>query len=139
MKIYFAGSIRGGRDDQKTYLDLINYLSKFGQVLSEHIGDAKLTATGEDDPADEWIFHRDMAWVKEADVIIAEVSTPSLGVGYEIGQAQSLGKPILCLCHPQPDRRLSAMVSGNPDLQIANYHDLNEAKKEIRRFLDSSK
>jgi hypothetical protein len=38
-----------------------------------------------------------MSWLKEADVIVAEVSTPSLGVGYEIGKAEDMGKRILCL------------------------------------------
>ena len=37
--------------------------------------------------------------------IVAEVTQPSLGVGYEIGRAVAMGKRILCLYRPQPDKR----------------------------------
>ena len=37
-KFYFAGSIRGGRDDVELYRELIKYLQAFGRVLTEHIG-----------------------------------------------------------------------------------------------------
>jgi hypothetical protein len=49
MKIYFAGSIRGGREDKNLYLQLIHHLSQYGQVLTEHIGDVDLTEFGEND------------------------------------------------------------------------------------------
>ena len=38
MKIYFAGSIRGGRKDVLIYNNIINYLLTKGEVLTEHIG-----------------------------------------------------------------------------------------------------
>ena len=38
MKIYFAGSIRGGREEEETYLKLIEHLATYGQVLTEHVG-----------------------------------------------------------------------------------------------------
>ncbi len=38
LKIYFAGSIRGGRVDAPIYQFLIAYLSSFGEVLTEHVG-----------------------------------------------------------------------------------------------------
>jgi hypothetical protein len=48
MKIYFAGSIRGGRDDASLYLRLIAYIQEnFGEVLTEHVGDAALQSFGE--------------------------------------------------------------------------------------------
>ena len=38
MKIYFAGSIRGGRDEEENYLKIIKHLAKYGDVLTEHVG-----------------------------------------------------------------------------------------------------
>ena len=38
MKIYFAGSIRGGREEEETYLKFIEHLATYGQVLTEHVG-----------------------------------------------------------------------------------------------------
>ena len=43
MKIYFAGSIRGGRDDVKLYQQIINFISGYGEVLTEHVGNENLT------------------------------------------------------------------------------------------------
>ena len=97
MKIYFAGSIRAGREDQELYHELIQGLRRYGQVLTEHVGEPTLTQLGDDGPSDREIFERDMSWLAEADFVVAEVSTPSLGVGYELGRAESLGKRALCL------------------------------------------
>ena len=138
MKIYFAGSIRAGRDDQELYHLIIQGLQRHGQVLTEHVGDPGLTQWGDDGPSDPSIYARDMAWLADADLIVAEVSTPSLGVGYELGRAESLGKPILCLYREQDGRKLSAMVSGNPNMMVVRYQTVAEAQTYIRTFLHDS-
>jgi nucleoside 2-deoxyribosyltransferase len=132
MKIYFAGSIRGGREDQKLYLEIIRYLQNFGEVLTEHVGDQNLFEN-EKQLSDEEIYRKDRSWLEQCDVLVAEVTTPSLGVGYEIGLAESLGKKILCLFREGSGRKLSAMISGNPRLRVESYHDLNEAKIVIEK------
>lgn len=135
MKIYFAGSIRGGRDDRELYIKLIQQLSKYGQVLTEHIGDDNLTELGEEGLSDKWIYIRDMSWIKESDIIVAEVSTPSLGVGYEIGKAEDMNKKILCLYRKQKNKRLSAMIRGNSNMKIIEYETLEDAINNIDIFL----
>ena len=135
MKIYFAGSIRAGRADQELYHALIQGLHRYGQVLTEHVGNSTLTQFGDDGSSDLGIFERDMGWLAEADLVVAEVSTPSLGVGYELGRAESLGKPALCLYREHEDRRLSAMVSGNPLLVVARYNNVAEALTHIDQFI----
>ena len=139
MKIYFAGSIRGGRDDKDLYLQLIQHLAQYGQVLTEHVGDGNLTEIGEDGPNDEYIYKRDMDWVRQSDVVIAEVSTPSLGVGYEIGKAEDMNKKMLCLYRNQQNKRLSAMISGNSNVKIARYETLEDAVIHIDSFFKSLK
>lgn len=134
MKIYFAGSIRGGREDAGLYGEVIALLQKYGEVLTEHVGDKKLSVYGEGKAA-ESIFQRDVDWVWEADVIVAEVTTPSLGVGYEIGLAEQLGKKIICLYRPQSDRKLSAMILGNKKLTIVEYKEVSEAEKKLNELL----
>ena len=138
MKIYFAESIRGGREDKELYLKLIQYLTGYGQVLTEHIGDKNLTEFGEDGPSDELIYHRDISLLKESDVFVAEVSTPSLGVGYEIGKAEDMNKRMLCLYRNKQNKRLSAMIGGNPNIKIAIYTTLEEAKKHIDAFFQNN-
>uniref|UniRef100_A0A2K6V3K9 2'-deoxynucleoside 5'-phosphate N-hydrolase 1 n=1 Tax=Saimiri boliviensis boliviensis TaxID=39432 RepID=A0A2K6V3K9_SAIBB len=53
---------------------------------------------------DRLIHERDLAWLQQADAVVAEVTQPSLGVGYELGRAVALNKRILCLFRPQSGR-----------------------------------
>lgn len=46
LRIYFAGSIRGGRDDVQLYVKIIKFLQTYGTVLTEHVADPKLEAFG---------------------------------------------------------------------------------------------
>ena len=135
MKIYFAGSIRAGRNDQEIYHQLIQGLQDHGLVLTEHVGDPALTQWGDDGPSDRMIYQRDMAWLAEASLMVAEATIPSLGVGYEIGRAESRGIPVLCLHRGQDGRKLSAMISGNPEVTVTEYSTVEEALVYIGRFI----
>ena len=137
MKIYFAGSIRGGSEDRAIYHALIERLQEFGEVLTEHVGNPYLTDQGEKDMSETEIFERDVAWIQEADIVVAEVTQPSLGVGYELGLAESVGKPIICLFRETEGRRLSAMIAGNSKLVVHIYKDAEEAVSYIGDFLQS--
>ncbi len=136
MKIYFAGSIRGGRDDKDIYRQMIEILSKYGTVLTEHIGSSDLDLSGEKNKTDEFIYNRDMDWVKESDVIIAEVSMPSLGVGYELGSGEAMGKNILCLYREQEGKKLSAMISGNDKMKVEKYQTIEDFENIIKKFFN---
>ncbi|MFA6128957.1 MAG: nucleoside 2-deoxyribosyltransferase [Bacteroidales bacterium] len=133
LKIYFSGSIRGGRNDAQLYHDLIEYLKTFGKVLTEHIGRIDLVDERETPPCQ--IHDRDVTWLKSSDVIIAEVTQPSLGVGYELGRAVEMGKAILCLYRKNEDKRLSGMISGAPGIITVVYEELEEAKVWISSFI----
>ncbi len=137
LKIYFAGSIRGGRDDRQIYLQIVDFLSVYGQVLTEHVAAPGLSEMGEDEMTDHDIFQRDILWLEDSNVLVAEVSTPSLGVGYEIGRAEEMGKPILCLYRSAANRKLSAMIAGNEQILVCEYENLEEARKCIADFFNS--
>jgi nucleoside 2-deoxyribosyltransferase len=132
MKIYFAASIRGGRADREIYSSIILELQKYGKVLTEHIGDPNISSSGEEIPDTE-IYNRDMAWLREADVVIGEITTPSLGVGYEIGQAESMGKKIFCLYREIDGKKVSAMITGSSGVKVSKYmlFSINEDIKDI--------
>jgi nucleoside 2-deoxyribosyltransferase len=137
LKIYFAASIRGGREDQEKYLELIDFISTKAEVLTEHIGSHSIEKNGEDALDDIAIYERDMEWLKEADAVIAEVTTPSLGVGYELGIAEKLNKPTLCLFNKgKKDQTLSAMLTGNSNFLNYHYQSLSQAKQKITDFLN---
>lgn len=131
--IYFGGSISGGRDDRLLYVEIIRVLRSYGRVLTEHIADESLTKHGED-LADTEIHDRDMDWLRAASHVVAEVTTPSLGVGYEIGRAVELKIPVLCLFRPRKDKRLSAMIAGCPDLQMREYANIADLPRLFDEF-----
>ncbi len=139
MNIYFAASIRGGRDDQKIYKDIIETLKDFGTVLTEHFGKESINEIDGTGRSEEDIYQKDMAWVTQADVIVAEVTQPSLGVGYEIGRAEDMGKKILCLYRQQPDRTLSAMIQGNEKLIVKTYATISDVRNILEEFFGSLK
>ena len=137
MTIYFAASISGGRGDQAIYLQIIELLRSHGTVLTEHFGDPNLTAAGES-LADRAIHDRDIAWLRKADVLVAEVTTPSLGVGYEIGRAIEWGKRIVCLYRPSEGRRLSGMIAGCDALTVHRYDDATQLPAVLKSALSIS-
>ena len=135
MKIYFACSISGGRQDQKIYEELVDHIQSLGhEVVNAVISRSNITVNdGKREARD--VYARDTSWIEECDVVIAEVSTPSHGVGFEIGYSLELSKPVLC-CY-MADRVVSKMILGNPhkDLVIYKYQDVAEIKEIINRFL----
>jgi nucleoside 2-deoxyribosyltransferase len=124
-KIYFAGSIRGGRQDAEVYKKIIEYIQKTDIVLTEHIGNASLNVKERSRDKDQEIYDQDTGWLRESDMVIAECTNTSLGVGYELGYAESRGIP----CHifyRKSMTQLSAMLNGNPYFDIHPYEDMQE-------------
>ncbi len=139
MKIYFSGSIRGGRKDAAVYNTVIEKLMTYGHVLTAFIGDPDLPETDEEGVSDRDIWQRDYDWVEEADVLVAEVTQPSLGVGYEIGIANKVGTPVLALYRQQEGKRLSGMIGGDPNVHTVEYHRLIDALVAVDQFMDNHK
>ncbi len=135
MKIYFSCSITGGRDDEPVYAALVAHLQATGhEVLTAHLASPSALADDAGRGAAE-VYARDTAWVRACDAMVAEVSTPSHGVGYEIAYALELGKPVLC-CH-RADARISKMIAGNTrsGLGLCAYPDLAGALRGVDAFL----
>jgi nucleoside 2-deoxyribosyltransferase len=135
MKIYFACSITGGRQYESTYQALTKFLLDEGyEVPTAHLAQSNILELERvAGPAD--VYARDVNWIQTSDILIAEVSVPSHGVGYEIGYALGLGKPVLCI--HDAERTVSKMITGNPDprLQTSAYTDLEEAYQHIKGFV----
>ena len=130
-KVYFAGSIRGGREDAAVYKRIIDYINATDTVLTEHIGLGSLSVKARTKEDDEHIYERDTEWLRSSDVLIAECTNPSHGVGYELAYAEARNIPV----HIFYDKRkanISAMLNGNTYFKVYPYE--NEA--EIYRVLD---
>jgi len=137
MNIYFAGSIRGGRDDARWYQELVKNLQRYGTVLTEHVANTEFTNMGEAAKDSGFIHSRDLAWLAGSDAVVAEVSTPSLGVGYEIAHAENRSIPTLCLYRERSGFSLSAMIDGSPKNTTVKYRENSEAFEAIALFFSS--
>jgi len=75
------------------------------------------------------IFKRDYEQIKNCNIIIAEVSERSHGVGIEIGMSYCLGlKRILLI---QENEHVTKLAQGMPDTTIINYKDKIDLKVKL--------
>lgn len=149
-KVYFAGSIRGGRADADLYKRMIAHIKRSAIVLTEHVGDLSLSkwevrlgtprpgkasepgsAAGNSLAREIAIYDQDTAWLRESDLVIAECSTPSLGVGYEMAYAERFGKPVH-IFYDSTRVQLTAMLAGDPYFILHPY----KREEEIYPLLD---
>ena len=135
-KIYFCGSIRGGRELAGLYAEIITLLKSYGTVLTEHVGDREGISNEDELLSDRQIHDRDLQWIRESDLVVAEVTQPSLGVGYEIGRAIEMGKPVLCLYQGADPGKLSAMIGGSGDVKRIDYSRPEELPEVFSRFME---
>ena len=132
-KIYFAGSIRGGRVDAELYKRIISYMQSMGhKVLTEHVGSGNLCLTEQGRDRDASIYEQDTAWLRESDVVIAECTCPSLGVGYELAYAERFEIPVHIFYNPSKCA-LSAMLTGDSYFHIHPY----DSEEEIFAVIDN--
>jgi nucleoside 2-deoxyribosyltransferase len=134
MKIFFSVSIAGDNEHKKFYPEIISELKKHGEVLTEFRDvDSKQYADGQLSTED--IYKRDTSLIRESDILVADISIPSLGVGYEIAYAEALKKPIICLYMPIEGIKFSAMVKGCPNVKVCEYHNMEEMREIFKKEL----
>ena len=129
--VYFAGSIRGGRVDAALYHRIISYIKKTDTVLTEHIGKSNISLTAQSRAVDTHIYEQDTTWLRSSDLLIAECTCPSLGVGYELAYAEAHNIPVF-IFYDKTKSNLSAMLNGNTYFTIIPY----ETEEEIYPVLD---
>ncbi|MFC2064405.1 nucleoside 2-deoxyribosyltransferase [Chloroflexota bacterium] len=139
MNIYFACSVTGGREYEAIYQSITKTLLGSGHVVpTAHLADPGVVDLEKIVDAKE-IYSRDVNWIRECDLLVAEISTPSHGVGYEICYALSLEKPVVCL--HQKGVKVSKMITGNPhkQLKVFSYIDKDQAILHLQSFLKEIK
>jgi hypothetical protein len=136
LTIYFAGAISGGRGDVAHYRDVVRALEADGhRVLAGAVASEDVGAHGEALDAAA-IFARDLGWLGEADVLVAEVSMPSTGVGYEVAAMRHrYGKPVICLYRAAYTKRCSAMIAGDAGVELIEYAETGEMLIRLRAAL----
>ena len=130
-KIYFAGAIRGGRVDAEVYKRMIDYIKMTDTVLTEHIGKSNMSLKAQKKAIDVHIYERDTEWIRSCDLLIAECTCPSLGVGYELAYAEAYNIPVY-IFYNKTKANISAMLNGNTYFTISSY----EREEDIYPILD---
>ncbi|OGI22429.1 MAG: hypothetical protein A2808_02920 [Candidatus Moranbacteria bacterium RIFCSPHIGHO2_01_FULL_55_24] len=134
MKIYFASSTRETYEDREMNFQIVQALRRYGKVFSERSELSDTSALGMK-PRNSDIYQHEVGLLKDSDVLVAEVSEPSLGVGYEIALMEQMKKPVLCLFRKKEDHHaLSVMVAGNEKLMIRQYQGPLDLRRIFREF-----
>ena len=130
MKIYFCGSMTGDRSKQKNYEEIINYLKNYGTILNDFVADKTVT-----DYEPEYVFNRDSNNMKNADVVVADISIPSTGVGFELGYFYHLEKPVLTV-YDSSYKLPTSLVRGADTFTVKSYSSIEEEKEIINKFIE---
>ena len=137
MIIYCAGPIRGNTSFQTNYLEIIKFVESLG-----HTALAELN--GKFNPSiplsENQIYTRDIKWVNGSNLMIAEISGPSIGVGFEISYALFQKKvPVLALASNEVQKP-SAMLTGcgSEFLTIKRYRDIRDMQNIVSSFINKT-
>jgi nucleoside 2-deoxyribosyltransferase len=138
IKIYFAAPITNKIPNLNLYSKIVKYLSHYGNVLNKRLGDRKFWKERKNKKFSEREIHDfDLKLLLKSDVVVAEISSPSLGVGYEIGRAVERKKPVLALYNKKIKKQVSKMILGAHEITIRPYRTSTEIKSIIRKFFNS--
>ena len=138
MRIFLSGSIRGGRQMLPVYRHIYDFLESVGcDVVSWHVVDLD-SDEEEAEMSEQEIYLRDIGLLEESDCMVAEVTVPSTGVGYEVCRAPGLGMPVLCV--HSAGANVSAMVLGNPNMQgrVREYEKSGRPRTDSLRICRSA-
>jgi nucleoside 2-deoxyribosyltransferase len=129
MRIYLAVPLAYSRD-QSLAGAIADAIEELGhQVTSKWVLDR--------DPrwglSVEQIAKRDFEALEASDAIVAEISTPSHGVGMELEFAVMKGKKVICL--RRPDSRVSGLIAGTPSISVVTYLDREDAVRQVKGIL----
>jgi nucleoside 2-deoxyribosyltransferase len=139
MKIYLACTVRGDRGAVNAARRIRARLEAAGhEVLTGHLLEDDVEQT-ESRLSNAQVFERDLAWLAACDVLVAEASGSSYGVGFEVGyvlaRAEASGQRVLLLYDAARRQAVSRMISGNthPACKVLAYATLDEVEAFIDR------
>jgi 2'-deoxynucleoside 5'-phosphate N-hydrolase len=141
VTIYLACTVRGDRGAIAAVRSVADFLERQGHsvltrhLLTDDVDDAESAMSEQD------VFERDMRWLIAADLLIAEASGSSFGVGFEVGyvlgRAEQTGQRVLLLHHASRRAQISRLVTGNshPRCTSYAYRDTDDLLVVVGRFM----
>lgn len=137
MRVYLAAAMTNAARDLGAIRTVLECLDAGGhEVPSRHVADPRGRAV-EGALSDAEIASRDLAWVAGCDALVAEVSTPSHGVGVEVATALGHGVPVLLL--HRHDTTVSRLLLGLPGVTAVAYGGADEIGPAVLEFLRAAR
>ena len=139
MKIYLACTVRGDRGGVAAGRTICERLVAHGHaVLTTHLlADDVEAAESRLTEAD--VFHRDIEWLSQCDVLVAEASGSSYGVGFEVGyvlgRASQTGQRVVLFYDRARRGAISRLITGNRDAACTTFEYSSIA--ELAAFVDA--
>ena len=138
MKIYLACTVRGDRGGVAAGRAICECLERHGhEVLTTHLLADNVEAA-ESQITEEEVFRRDLAWLGSCDVLVAEASGSSYGVGFEVGyvlgRAHATGQRVVLLYDRARQHAISRLITGNRDAACTTFG--YESIEDLKAFID---
>lgn len=136
MKIYFGFTVAGDRSSIAVAAKIVELLIAMRhEVLTSHlVGDDAREADRLIGP--QQVYQRDMKWLDECDVFMAEVSGSSFGLGFETGYTLgATAKSAVLFYRRDIENKLSLLITGitHPNCTLVPYSNFEEASTWIAK------
>jgi NAD(P)-dependent dehydrogenase (short-subunit alcohol dehydrogenase family) len=117
--------VRGDRGGVLAGRAICERLQRHGhQVLTTHLL-ADNVDSAESQITENQVFHRDLEWLTACDVLVAEASGSSYGVGFEVGyvlgRAETTGQRVFLLYDTARRDKVSRLITGNDDAACTTF------------------
>ena len=138
MNVYLACTVRGDRGGVLAGRALGARLQRHGHVvLTMHLlADDVEAAESQLTEAD--VYRRDLDWLSGCDVLVAEASGSSYGVGFEVGyvlgRAAASGQRVVLLYDTARRDKVSRLITGNRDARCTTFG--YASIEELMAFID---
>jgi len=133
MRVYLAAAMTNPGRDLAGVRGVLDCLESDGHVVpTRHVADPQGRAV-DGALSDSQVARRDLDWVTRCDAMVAEVSTPSHGVGVEVAAALACAKPVLLVY--RRGTPVSRLLLGLGGVETLAYTDVPEVRDGIRSFL----
>ena len=134
MKIYFGFTVAGDRSSLTTAARIVELLEELGhEVLTRHLLREDAWQADRSVSPQE-VYRRDLNWLQQCDLFVAEVSGSSFGLGFETGFVLgATTKKVSLFYRRDVEKKISLLITGitHPNCTLVPYSDLDEVENWI--------
>jgi nucleoside 2-deoxyribosyltransferase len=141
MQIYLACTVRGDRGAIAGLRSLVSALEAAGHtILTKHLLDDDVDGA-ESALTERAVYERDIEWLDACDVLIADASGSSFGVGFEVGyvlgRSERTDQRVVLIYQIDRHDRISRLIVGNahPRCEVITYDNPDDLAVRVSQSL----